>query len=88
MSPLNRYLTRPLVFAAFAVATVVAVGEPVQAPVAAQAEPVVEALPAAVVVEAEVEPGTPAAARAHQASRLRWLITLPSARNSCCRRPV
>lgn len=86
MSPLNRYLTRPLVFAALAVATVVAVGEPVQAPVAAQAAPVVEALPAAVVAEAE--PGTPAASRAHQASRLRWLITLPSARNSCCRRPV
>jgi hypothetical protein len=84
MSPLNRYLTRPLVFAVLAVATVVAVGEPVQTPRVEQAAPVVEVLPA--VAEAETAP--PSRQRADRASQLRWLITLPNARTSCCRRPV
>lgn len=86
MSPLNRYLTRPLVFAAFAVGTVIAVGEPVQAPSVEPGTAAGEVQPA--LADAAAEPGSPAAVRANQASRLRWLITLPGARKSCCRRPV
>ena len=93
MNRLNRLFTRPLIFALAAAGMVVAVGEPVEdrfeAEVAADlALPVEVALP---VSELESDPELATAAEARRgehAARLRWLITLPHARNSCCRRPV
>jgi hypothetical protein len=102
MNRLNRLLTRPLLFALAATAMVAAVGEPVDAPAAERLDPAASisasvptepALPAVQVeaeaaeVEVEVVRGAELS-RAENAARLRWLITLPHARNSCCRRPA
>lgn len=93
MNRLNRLLTRPLIFALVASGMVVAVGEPVGDRLESEAAvgfelPVEVAVP---VGEVEVELERAAvieARRGEHAARQRWLITLPHARNSCCRRPV
>ncbi|MCK7592915.1 hypothetical protein [Pseudomarimonas salicorniae] len=99
MNRFHRLLTRPLFFALLATGMVVAVGEPVATPMAAgvgddtahcalaaaDLGSPVETLEVEVNTETEVVE-TPI--RAEQAARLRWLITLPHARSSCCRQPV
>ncbi len=96
MNRFNRLITLPLAFALFATAMVAAVGEPVQRPDGAPLDPLpvisdAEPAPALMPVSDESEPAEldqAAATRGAQAARLRWVITLPHARNSCCRRPI
>jgi hypothetical protein len=88
MNRFHRLMTRPLLFALAAAGMVAMLGEPV-APGAA-ADPVLgaklgEAAPLPAAVD---EPAMPEARRDEHAARLRWLITLPQARNNCCRRPL
>lgn len=91
MNRFHRLLTRPLLFALIATGMVAAVGEPVVSTAELEQEsalmiaPTAEAEPT--MIEAELERSSEAA-RAEHAAKLRWLITLPHARNSCCRRPV
>lgn len=96
MNRFNRLITLPLAFALLATAMVAAVGEPVARPDGGMIEPVialggVETAPETLPVSEEAAPAEleqAAASRAEHAARLRWVITLPHARNSCCRRPI
>lgn len=95
MNRLNRLITLPLAFALFAAAMVAVLGEPVQAPAGELRDPVVvigsaeplQTLPQADPLDA-VDAELSATVRGEHAARLRWLITLPHARSSCCRRPI
>lgn len=88
MNRIHRLITRPLLFALAAAGMVALFGEPIApgelADRASGASPgTSSALPTAV--------GEAPAAQAQEgehAARLRWLITLPHARNSCCRTPA
>lgn len=89
MNAMTRYFTRPLLFAALAVATVITFGEPVEASQGDALAPLPEVVGAVAAAETAAADAAKVERHASHASRLRWVITMPGARrSSCCRRPV
>jgi hypothetical protein len=88
MNRIHRRIIRPLLFALAAAVMVATLGEPVTRGGPAARAAGAELGAAAALPTAGEGQSARQAQRGEHAARLRWLMTLPHARNSCCRRPV